>query len=89
MNCYECRYRKDMTYSVHSTCEHPEAMASIKLLVLAAMLGKEIPNPLNIVGNEHGVKMGWFFWPIDFDPVWLERCDGFKEIEEAKEVQCT
>ncbi len=26
---------------------------------------------------EHGVKKGWFFWPFNFDPVWLVTCDGF------------
>ena len=29
--------------------------------------------------NEHGVKMGWAFHPINFDPVWLETCDGFSD----------
>lgn len=31
-------------------------------------------------GNDHGVKHGWFFWPFNFDPVWLEECDGFEEL---------
>lgn len=30
-----------------------------------------------VVGNKHGMANGWFFWPINFDPVWLEECDGF------------
>ena len=33
----------------------------------------------NIKGNEHGIKEGWFMWPFNFDPIWLENCDGFKE----------
>jgi hypothetical protein len=33
----------------------------------------------NVKGNEQGKKNGWFFHPFDFDPVWLESCDGFKE----------
>jgi hypothetical protein len=32
----------------------------------------------------HGICNGWFIWPINFDPVWLENCDGF-ESKEAKE----
>lgn len=27
--------------------------------------------------NTYGVKMGWFLWPYNFDPVWLIKCDGF------------
>jgi hypothetical protein len=25
--------------------------------------------------------MGWFVWPLNFDPVWLENCDGFSDNE--------
>jgi len=35
--------------------------------------GEELHTPA-IVANEHGVKNGWFLFPIDFDPVWLEKC---------------
>jgi hypothetical protein len=32
-----------------------------------------------VVGNEHGIRSGWFLWPINFDPVWLVSCDGFSD----------
>lgn len=32
---------------------------------------------LKIRANFHGIKNGWFVWPVNFDPVWLEHCDGF------------
>lgn len=35
---------------------------------------------LNIQGATHGIVNGWFFWPINFDPVWLQNCDGFEPI---------
>lgn len=28
-------------------------------------------------GNIHGIAKGWFRWPYNFDPVWLEECDGY------------
>ncbi len=34
-------------------------------------------NALGIKANFHGIKNGWFVWPVNFDPVWLEHCDGF------------
>jgi len=34
-------------------------------------------NDLNIKGNPHGIRNGWFNWPWNFDPTWLERCDGY------------
>ena len=35
----------------------------------------------NVTGKEHGIDMGWFVWPVAFDPVWLVACDGFKQKE--------
>ena len=29
-------------------------------------------------GSNHGIKHGWFFWPFNFDPIWVEECDGFE-----------
>ncbi len=40
---------------------------------------------LNIRADNHGVRSGWFFWPLNFDPVWLENCDGFEEREGSDE----
>lgn len=31
----------------------------------------------SVTGNAHGIKRGWFRWPMNFDPIWLESCDGF------------
>ncbi len=31
-----------------------------------------------VVGAERGIANGWFVWPYNFDPTWLEACDGFK-----------
>jgi len=33
----------------------------------------------NIIGNDHGVKNGWFHWPINFDPTWLITCNGWMD----------
>lgn len=35
-------------------------------------------NKAHVTGNEHGIRMGWFFWTYNFDPTWLESCDGFE-----------
>ena len=33
----------------------------------------------NVTALTHGIVEGWFFWPFNFDPVWLTSCDGFQE----------
>lgn len=40
------------------------------------------PDP-TMTGHPHGIKNDWFFYPINFDPVWkTKKCVNF----EAKEV---
>jgi len=34
-----------------------------------------------VVGNPHGIKNGWFVWPFNFDPIWVESCNGFEHKE--------
>lgn len=64
-NCYECVYREEVPGSCHSSCN--KGMESI--------FGNDT---INVTGNEHGIKKGWFYFPFNFDPVWLESCDGFE-----------
>jgi hypothetical protein len=35
----------------------------------------------SVEGHPHGIEKGWFFWPYNFDPVWLVACDSFKARE--------
>jgi len=92
-NCYECKYRGDVPGSAHSCCNHPSLKAvrdkpGMEVAAIFASVGRLPPffvdNPeLNIKANPHGVKHGWFNFPFNFDPIWLENCDGFekKEVE--------
>lgn len=36
---------------------------------------------LGIKGNPHGIAHNWFSWPMNYDPIWLESCNGHKEKE--------
>ena len=37
------------------------------------------PDP-DMKGNPHGIRNGWFYYPILFDPVWKEKdCSNFEE----------
>lgn len=91
-NCYECIYRHSIPGDCHSCCAHPSVnkLGDNPLSVLFALLGKRMANEsyvtgeeLHIKGNEHGIRNGWFCWPFNFDPIWLENCDGFKAKEKA------
>ena len=85
-NCYECEHRGSVPGSAHSSCNHPANEQAndplLELLAVFASVGRSEPigaeTGLNIKGNPHGIKKGWFNWPWNFDPVWLEECDGFE-----------
>ena len=89
-DCYKCVYRKEVPGDAHSMCSHPEALAKIKndpVAEVIAIFGSVGRGPglhvraLGVTGNSHGVRMGWFNWPLNFDPVWLLTCDGFMAKE--------
>lgn len=40
----------------------------------------------NVKGNAHGIRSGWFMWPVNFDPTWLESCDGFSNNESDRKA---
>jgi len=46
------------------------------------MDGKNIKamEKLEIKGDRYGMKNGWFMWPANFDPTWLENCNGFTDV---------
>lgn len=87
-NCYECNHRRVLAGSCHSSCKHPanvNASPLEEIMATFASVGRAAPvvggavASLNVKGNEHGIRSGWFNWPYNFDPVWLESCDGFEE----------
>ena len=42
------------------------------------------PDPL-MTAKEHGIRMGWFIYPINFDPAWrTKECDNFIENMKKK-----
>ncbi len=86
-NCYDCVHRGTIPGSAHSSCKHPATDAArdnpmLEMMGIFASVGRVPPIQadvgLNIKGNAHGIESGWFNWPYNFDPVWLDGCDGFE-----------
>lgn len=78
-DCYRCKYRGDVPGDAHSCCRYPGNETG--LFDMFAQSNKENAVKLNIKGVSHGIRMGWFMWPVNFDPTWLVNCDGFTEKE--------
>jgi len=62
MNCYACKWRRDVPGDCHSQCGNAGA---------------------KVESNPHGVINGWCWWPLNFDPIWIESCTGFEQKEEV------
>ena len=72
-NCYKCEYPMEQILATFASVGRmPAIMKDTK--------------KLNIKGNPYGIRSGWFNWPYNFDPVWLENCNGFKGKEEHVEA---
>lgn len=84
-NCYECKWRGEAPGDAHSCCNHPVLLAgdgAIKWLEFHTFLTRGRTALFNITADPHGIRNGWFAWPINFDPVWLETCDERDERNE-------
>ena len=68
--CYQCPHASPVLGSSH----HQACNILGDPVELLAYTQITNSNPLEIKGNQHGIDSGWFTWPIDFDPVWLEHC---------------
>lgn len=90
-NCYSCKWRGKVCGSAHSNCNHPSVKAAhedagLQIASIFAGVGRCAPvimqsKELNIKANPHGIKNGWFNFPLNFDPRWLENCDGYEKQE--------
>ena len=93
-DCYSCKWRGNLPGSAHSCCRHPSVQGAkndplLNVLAIFASVGRTPPmqintKQLNVIGDPHGVRMGWFNWPWNFDPTWLENCDGW-EIKDVSQ----
>lgn len=97
-NCYECKHSGSVAGSVHTRCHHPKTGGGNKnpmaeLMSIFGSVGRCAPVidldtavELGIKANPTGIANGWFQWPYNFDPTWLEECNGF-EAKVAKAAQ--
>lgn len=88
-DCYKCKHRGGLPGSAHSRCSHPSTKAAdsplSEMLAIFASVGRAPPiqadTSLNVKGDPHGIRNGWFNHPWNYDPVWLVSCDGFEALE--------
>ncbi len=86
-NCFDCVFHSMLADSgAHIECNHPMRHREVNHLSAEIAGGTAATNarrPLSIKGSETATRKGWFAWPLNFDPIWLERCLGFKKAGES------
>lgn len=85
-----CQYIGNVPGSAHKRCEHPAYKKQmenpmLQLLSIFASVGRTMPitgisNEIEVIGDPTGIKNGWFNHPFNFDPIWLVKCTGYKEV---------
>lgn len=75
--CYKCKHRGEVAGSAHSSCQHPSAHPGC-ILVFGRGMSTVSYSKVRIRADAHGVNSGWFLWPLNFDPVWLDECTLFE-----------
>lgn len=87
--CWACVHRGEVPGSAHSSCQHPATAPEFHDNASAQAIGilgrhsgiTTMPSAaavtLRITASVYGISRGWFIWPVNFDPTWLETCNGF------------
>lgn len=80
VDCYTCKHKDNVVGSAHVCCRNPKMSAQTVSIVLFALLaGQTEFIPFSF--ERHGVVNGWCNFPLEFDPVWVKRCDWREENE--------
>jgi hypothetical protein len=82
-------------FSHHCKCLHPDvkeivSSPMVELFGILGGMGKRTepfifkPENFKVKINEHGFNNGWANFPVNFDTIWIEACDGFDSKNENK-----
>lgn len=77
-DCYQCKFRTNIPGSDHSRCVVMEKADKKNGGLLGFVVGVTgvLPNGIQI--HPTGSANGWAIWPLNFDPVWIEKCEYYK-----------
>ena len=91
-NCYKCQFRGTVPGSAHSSCNvlsklsqdtDKDKLKSFELIMGITGAVPAVNGEAIVQVDEYGRSQGWALWPINFDPVWINKCGLFLEKTES------
>ena len=85
-NCYDCKHKGNVPGSAHSSCNllrnvgtDESEIGKLELLLASGAAQLTVDSEPAVQFDPHGIKNGWAIWPLNFDPIWLQKCSFFSE----------
>jgi len=72
MKCKTCKYCTNIIHSHHVTCDY--FLKNKNLIIKSPLNSGSVP--------EYAKENGWFNFPLNFDPIWIENCNIHEDIED-------
>ena len=70
--CWSCAYKKSIPGNAHIRCRFD-------------WIGQKQIMP---VGKEHGIRNGWYMFPLNYDPTWMtNNCPQWSETIDPTKVK--
>lgn len=87
LNCGNCKYSQNIAGNTHISCRYPllsyseSTKISMLSMINPVMFNDVLSKTFGFTGNMHGIQSGWFMFPENFDPSWIEgSCNYHSEI---------
>lgn len=90
-NCYSCKHKCNVPGDSHISCGQPNIRSQAMIISIAVLTGnsKVLEDFLNVRFNPHGVQNGWFNYPMNYDPIWMDgQCKLHESAVEKIEAEC-
>lgn len=85
-NCYSCKFKRNIPGNNHISCAKAKNENSASLMLVSILDRHKFQQILNQVYNfsvpDYAITSGWFQFPMNFDPSWIQgKCSQFEQIE--------
>ncbi len=79
MNCEECVFHGKLPRTHHLECNLVNFEDKIRVAVTILQGGRlsfatDDKEEIAVDFNLHGIANGWCHWPLNFDPIWVDKC---------------